>query len=43
MKSAGGRTCLAEEARAAFAGGELGVLDYFAQLAGSPSLTDRAP
>lgn len=40
---AGGRTCLAEEARAAFARGELGVMDYFAQLAAAPSFTERAP
>jgi hypothetical protein len=39
----GGRTCLAEEARSAFARGELGVLDYFAQLAAAPSFTERAP
>jgi hypothetical protein len=40
---AGGRTCLAETARAAFARGELGVLDYFAELAASPSFAERAP
>lgn len=40
---AGGRTCLAEDARTAFAGGELGVLDYFAQLAAAPSFAERAP
>jgi hypothetical protein len=40
---AGGRTCLAEDARAAFARGELGVLDYFAQLAAAPSFSERAP
>jgi hypothetical protein len=40
---AGGRTCLAEDARAAFARGDVGVLDYFAQLAGSPSFAERAP
>ena len=40
---AGGRTCLAEEARSAFARGELGVLDYFAELAAAPSFTERAP
>lgn len=40
---AGGRTCLAEDARAAFAQGSVGVLDYFAQLAGSPSFAERAP
>jgi len=40
---AGGRTCLAEDARAAFARGELGVLDYLAALAGSPSFVERAP
>ena len=40
---AGGRTCLAEEARAAFARGELGVMDYFAELAASPSFAERAP
>ncbi len=40
---AGGRTCLAEDARAAFARGESGLLDYFAQLAASPSFVDRAP
>jgi len=39
---AGGRTCLAEEARAAFARGELGVLDYFAELAAAPSFAQRA-
>lgn len=39
----GDRTCLAEEARTAFASGELGVLDYFAQLAAAPSFTERAP
>jgi hypothetical protein len=40
---AGGRTCLAEEARTAFARGDVGLLDYFAQLAGSPSFVERAP
>jgi len=40
---AGGRTCLAEDARAAFARGDLGVLDYFAELSGSPSFVERAP
>jgi len=40
---AGGRTCLAEDARAAFARGDLGVLDYFAQLAAAPSFAERAP
>jgi hypothetical protein len=40
---AGGRTCLAETARAAFARGELGVLDYFAELAAAPSFAERAP
>ncbi len=40
---AGGRTCLAEDARAAFGRGDVGVLDYFAQLAGSPGFTQRAP
>jgi hypothetical protein len=40
---AGGRTCLAEAQRTAFAKGELGVLDYFAELAAAPSFTDRAP
>jgi hypothetical protein len=40
---AGGRTCLAEDARAAFARGDVGVLDYFAQLAASPSFAERAP
>lgn len=40
---AGGRTCLAETARAAFARGELGVVDYFAQLAASPSFVERSP
>jgi hypothetical protein len=40
---AGGRTCLAEDARAAFARGEVGVLDYFARLAASPSFAERTP
>jgi Protein of unknown function (DUF1588)/Protein of unknown function (DUF1592)/Protein of unknown function (DUF1595)/Protein of unknown function (DUF1587) len=40
---AGGRTCLAEDARAAFGRGDVGVLDYFAELAGSPSFAERAP
>ncbi len=40
---AGGRTCLAEEARAAFARGEVGVVDYFAELAAAPSFAERAP
>ncbi|HVY27936.1 MAG TPA: DUF1592 domain-containing protein [Polyangiaceae bacterium] len=40
---AGGRTCLAEDARSAFAEGDMGVLDYFAQLAASPSFAERAP
>ena len=40
---AGGRTCLAEEARAAFASGTLGVLDYFAELAATPGFAERAP
>jgi hypothetical protein len=40
---AGGRACLAEDARAAFARGDVGVLDYFAQLAASPSFAERAP
>lgn len=40
---AGGRACLAEDARAAFARGEVGVLDFFAQLAASPSFVQRAP
>ncbi|HXK16679.1 MAG TPA: DUF1588 domain-containing protein [Polyangiaceae bacterium] len=40
---AGGRTCLAEEARAAFARGDVGLLDYLAELAGSPSFVERAP
>lgn len=40
---AGGRACLAEDARAAFARGEVGVLDYFAALAVSPSFAERAP
>lgn len=40
---AGGRACLAEEARAAFGRGEVGVLEYFAQLAASPSFASRAP
>src|SRR5262249_53013075 len=39
---AGGRTCLAEDARAAFARGDVGVLDYFAQLAGAPGFAERA-
>jgi hypothetical protein len=39
---AGGRTCLAENARAAFARGEAGLLDYFAQLAAAPSFIERA-
>lgn len=39
----GGRTCLAEDARSAFARGELGVLDYFAELAAAPSFAERAP
>jgi hypothetical protein len=40
---AGGRACLAEDARAAFARGEVGVLDYLASLAASPSFTERSP
>jgi len=40
---AGGRACLAEDARAAFARGEIGVVDYFAALAGSPSFAERVP
>jgi hypothetical protein len=40
---AGGRTCLAEDSRAAFARGDVGVMDYFAQLAGAPSFAERAP
>jgi hypothetical protein len=40
---AGGRACLAEDARAAFGRGEVGVLDYFAQLAAAPSFVQRAP
>lgn len=40
---AGGRTCLAETARAAFARGDVGVLDYFAELAAAPSFAERAP
>jgi hypothetical protein len=40
---AGGCTCLAEEARAAFARGEVGILDYFAELAAAPSFAERAP
>lgn len=39
---AGGRTCLAEDARAAFARGDVGLLDYLAELAGSPSFVERA-
>lgn len=39
---AGGRTCLAEDARAKFARGESGVLDYFASLAAAPSFVERA-
>ena len=38
---AGGRACLAEEARAKFASGELGVLDYYAELAATPSFVER--
>jgi hypothetical protein len=38
---AGGRACLAEEARAKFAKGELGVLDYYAELAAAPSVVER--
>jgi hypothetical protein len=38
---AGGRTCLAEEAREKFARGELGVLDYYAELAAAPSFVER--
>ena len=40
---AGGRTCLAEDARAAFTRGDVGVMDYFAELAASPSFSARAP
>jgi hypothetical protein len=40
---AGGRTCLAETARAAFANGDVGVMDYFAELAAAPSFAERAP
>ena len=40
---AGGRTCLAETARAAFARGELGGHDYFAERAAAPSFAERAP
>lgn len=38
---AGGRACLAEEARERFASGELGVLDYYAELAAAPSFVER--
>jgi hypothetical protein len=38
---AGGRTCLAEDARASFANGTLGLIDYFANLAASPSFVTR--
>ncbi len=40
---AGGRACLAEDARAAFGREEVGLLDYFARLAASPSFVERAP
>ncbi len=40
---AGGRTCLAEAARTAFASGKIGVLDYFAELAGTPGFAERTP
>jgi hypothetical protein len=38
---AGGRACLAEDARAKFAKGELGVMDYYAELAAAPSVVER--
>lgn len=38
---AGGRACLAEDARTRFAKGELGVMDYFAELAAAPSVVER--
>ena len=40
---AGGQACLAEDARAALAGGRMGLRDYFVALTGAPSFTTRSP
>lgn len=40
---AGGQSCLAEDARTALAQGEIGIVEYFAQLAAAPHFDTRQP
>ena len=40
---AGGQSCLAEEARTALAEGEIGMVEFLAQLAAAPHFDTRQP